>query len=211
MADGPVNRHHNGHGLSLEEQRKLWDHVRAREALNEQVDEIRLDIAARKELIKADGFDVNMVEAILKRRKAGEGETRKADDMIRIYEEGLREQGALPLEKTRTASPPARRSIEEIARDLHGEDLPDMPERPDIADYARARQLVIDGGKASVSHLQRVLEVGFNQAARWMEQMEAEGVVSRPDEVGVRSVLAASDPPANPPPAADGMFDNDPF
>jgi DNA segregation ATPase FtsK/SpoIIIE-like protein len=206
VASAPVNRHHNGNGLSLEEQRKLWDHVRAREALNEQMEEVRMDIAARKDLMKADGFDVNMVEAILKRRKAGEGETRKADDMIRIYEEGLREQGALPLEKTRTAAPPARRSLEDIARELHGEDLPDMPERPDIADYARARQLVIDSGKASASQLQRVLEVGFNQAARWIEQMEAEGVVSRPDEVGVRTVLVASErQPA--PPADTGMID----
>ena len=208
MASAPVNRHHNGSGLSLEEQRKLWDHVRAREALNEAMEEVRLDIAARKELMKADGFDVNMVELIIKRRKVGEGETRKADDMVRIYEDGLREQGALPLEKTRTAAPPSRRSLDEIARELHGQELPEMPERPDIADYAKAKRLVIDSGKASVSHLQRVLEVGFNQAARWMEQLEAEGVVSKPDEVGVRTVLVAGDPPSAPPPPADtGMID----
>ena len=201
MGNPPVNRHHNGNGLSLEEQRKLWDHVRAREALNEQMDEVRLDISARKELIKADGFDVNMVEAIIKRRKAGEGETQKADSMIRIYEEGLREQGALPLEKTRTAAPPARRSLDEIAKNLHGQDLPEMPERPDIVDYGKAKQLVIDSGKASASHLQRVFEVGYNQAARWIEQMEAEGVVSRPDAVGVRKVLVGQ--PKNDPPGGD--------
>jgi DNA segregation ATPase FtsK/SpoIIIE-like protein len=83
-----------------------------------------------------------------------------------------------------------------------------MPERPDIADYARAKKLVLDSGKASVSHLQRVLEVGFNQAARWMEQMEAEGVVSRPDAVGVRTVLTpAGDASPPPPPLGADMMD----
>ena len=130
MAKEPAHRH-NGGPLSDDDRRKLWDHVRAREALNEQMEEVRLDISARKEIIKADGFDVNMVEMILKRRKAGEGETAAADSIIRIYEEGLRDQGALPLEQTRKPTAPVRRPLEDIARDLHGEDLPPMPEKLD--------------------------------------------------------------------------------
>lgn len=193
MAKGPTYGH-NGDGLSPEEQRKLWDHVRAREALNEQMEEIRLDVAARKELIKADGFDVNMVEAILKRRKNGEGETRKADNLIRMYEEGLREQGALPLEQTRATPAPTRRPIEDIARDLHGEALPEMPERPDIAEYNRVKAFVIETQKASVSQVQRIFELGYNAAARHMEQLERDGIVSRPDVVGVRTVLPVADP-----------------
>jgi DNA segregation ATPase FtsK/SpoIIIE-like protein len=218
MAKGPMYDH-NGTGLSPEEQRKLWDHVRAREALNEQADEIRMDVAARKELIKADGFDVNMVEAILKRRKNGEGETRKADSLIRMYEDGLRDQGALPLEQTRAPVVPTRRPLEEIARELHGESLPDMPERPDVTEYARAKQIVVDTQKASVSALQRHLEIGYNNAARHMEQMQREGIVSRPDNVGMRTVLVGADPepeqerepepPAPPPrpPTDTGMLD----
>ncbi|WP_294138377.1 GapR family DNA-binding domain-containing protein [Sphingomonas sp.] len=126
--------------MSDEDANKLWNHIRAREALNEQMEEVRLDIAARKEIIKADGFDVNMVELILKRRKAGEGETAAADSIIRIYEEGLRDQGALPLEQTRKPTTPVRRPLEDIARDLHGENLPPMPERvdPDVRAAAEA-------------------------------------------------------------------------
>ena len=122
---------HNGTGLSPEEQRKLWDHIRALEVLNEQMDEVRLDIKARKELAKGDGFDNNILQVILKRRKAGEGETNAADNLLRMYEDALREQGVLPLEQTRKATTPPRRPLDEIAEDLHGEELPDMPERPD--------------------------------------------------------------------------------
>ncbi|MFD0804389.1 hypothetical protein ACFQZU_24150, partial [Streptomonospora algeriensis] len=60
-----------------------------------------------------------------------EGETAAADSIIRIYEEGLRDQGALPLEQTRKPATPVRRPLEDIARDLHGEDLPPMPEKLD--------------------------------------------------------------------------------
>lgn len=205
---------HNGGGLSPEEQRKLWDHVRAMEVLNEQADEIRADINARKQLAKADGFDTNIVGTILKRRKIGEGETRAADSLTRMYEEGLREQGALPLERTKGTTPPPRKPLEDIAQELHGQPLPDMPERPDLAMYERAKELTIRTQKASTSQLQRLLEIGFASAARHIEHMEQDGIVSAPDDVGVRRVLvpAPAEKEAQPPPSG-GMFadDTDPF
>lgn len=139
MPAEPLHRH-NGGPLSDEDRRKLWDHVRAMEVLDEQAIEVRLDIAARKSLAKQDGFDTNMIAVILKRRKAAEGETRAADDMIRVYKDGLRDQGALPLEQTRKPATP-RRPLQDIAEDLHGEALPDMPERPDREVRAAAAEL----------------------------------------------------------------------
>lgn len=118
----PPHRH-NGGPLSDDDARKLWDHVRALENLEEQQADIRLDISARKELAKADGFDKNVLAIILKRRKAGEGETRAADTLLQLYEEALREQGILPLEQTRAPATP-RRTTEQIAQDLHGEAAP---------------------------------------------------------------------------------------
>lgn len=186
---------HNGGGLSPEEQRKIWDHVRAIEVLEEQMDEVRLDIKMRKELVKADGFDTNIVAAIVKRRKAGEGETRAADSLIRMYEDGLREQGALPLEQTRAAAP-QRSTVEVIADRLHGLAAPEMPEknrggedRTDEQQYLDARKLVVEADKASTSWLQRQLQIGYNAAAKLIERMEAEGVVSRADATGRRVVL----------------------
>ena len=59
--------------------------------------------------------------------------------------------------------------------------------------YRRARQLVAESQKASTSWLQRQLRVGYNSAARLIERMEADGVVSRPDHVGRRDVLMDTD------------------
>lgn len=232
---------HNGDGLSPEEQRKLWDHIRALEVLNEQMDEVRLDIKSRKELAKGDGFDNNILQVILKRRKAGEGETNAADNLLRMYEEALREQGVLPLEQTRRPSAAPRRPLDEIAEDLHGEELPEMPERPDPEvrdavkamddlcrstgatatimhdgepivtfgepDYEQAKQLVIDHQRASMSWLQRHLRIGYNAAARLIERMERDGVVSRPNELGARTVLVPGQP-AQPVASTGGIFDD---
>lgn len=55
--------------------------------------------------------------------------------------------------------------------------------------YEQARDLVIANDKASASWLQRQLRVGYNTAARCIERMEQEGLVSAPDHVGRRTVL----------------------
>jgi len=55
--------------------------------------------------------------------------------------------------------------------------------------YDRAVQLVATEGKASTSFIQRHLQIGYNRAARIIEQMEKEGVVSTANHVGKRDVL----------------------
>ena len=44
-------------------------------------------------------------------------------------------------------------------------------------------------GKASTSFLQRKLQIGYNRAARIIDMMEAEGLVSKANHVGKRDVL----------------------
>lgn len=44
---------------------------------------------------------------------------------------------------------------------------------------AKARAVVIKQQKASISLVQRTLKIGYNQAARLLEDLEREGVVSR--------------------------------
>jgi S-DNA-T family DNA segregation ATPase FtsK/SpoIIIE len=56
--------------------------------------------------------------------------------------------------------------------------------------YDRAVELVTREGKASTSFLQRHLGIGYNRAAKLIEQMEKEGVVSPANHVGKREVLA---------------------
>jgi len=56
--------------------------------------------------------------------------------------------------------------------------------------YERARELVMTTGQASASFIQRRLRVGYPRAARMIEQMESEGLVSAPGRDGRREVLA---------------------
>ena len=55
--------------------------------------------------------------------------------------------------------------------------------------YDQAVSLVAREGKASTSFIQRHLQIGYNRAAKLIEQMEKEGVVSQANHVGKREVL----------------------
>ena len=56
--------------------------------------------------------------------------------------------------------------------------------------YDQAVALVCRERKASTSFVQRHLQIGYNRAARIVEQMETEGVISSANHVGKREVLA---------------------
>jgi S-DNA-T family DNA segregation ATPase FtsK/SpoIIIE len=56
--------------------------------------------------------------------------------------------------------------------------------------YDQAVALVCRERKASTSFVQRHLQIGYNRAARIIEKMEVEGVISRANHVGKREVLA---------------------
>ncbi len=58
--------------------------------------------------------------------------------------------------------------------------------------YDEVVNLVIDSGRVSISSIQRRFKIGFNRAARLVEDMEAAGVVSRPGSNGGREVLVQS-------------------
>jgi DNA segregation ATPase FtsK/SpoIIIE, S-DNA-T family len=57
--------------------------------------------------------------------------------------------------------------------------------------YAQAVAVVCRERKASTSFVQRHLQIGYNRAARIIERMEAEGIVSAANHVGKREVLVA--------------------
>ena len=66
---------------------------------------------------------------------------------------------------------------------------PSGPDDPETQVYRRAIQLVVENRKASTSWLQRQLRVGYNSAARLIERLEKDGIVSAPDHVGRREVM----------------------
>jgi S-DNA-T family DNA segregation ATPase FtsK/SpoIIIE len=60
--------------------------------------------------------------------------------------------------------------------------------------YDQAVAVVCRERKASTSFIQRHLQIGYNRAARLIERMEQEGVVSQANHVGKREVLAPRGP-----------------
>jgi DNA segregation ATPase FtsK/SpoIIIE, S-DNA-T family len=55
--------------------------------------------------------------------------------------------------------------------------------------YDQAVQVVIQDRKCSTSYIQRKLGIGYNKAARLVEQMEDEGIVTTANHVGKREIL----------------------
>ena len=55
--------------------------------------------------------------------------------------------------------------------------------------YTKAVDLVIKQQKVSTSYIQRYLQIGYNRAARIVEQMENDGIISEANNAGKRHVL----------------------
>jgi S-DNA-T family DNA segregation ATPase FtsK/SpoIIIE len=74
---------------------------------------------------------------------------------------------------------------EPVAYDVEGSAAD--ADRDDI--YEKAKDVVMTTGQASASFLQRRLRIGYPRAARLVEMMEQEGIVSVPSRDGRREVL----------------------
>ena len=60
--------------------------------------------------------------------------------------------------------------------------------------YDKAVAIVTESRRASISGVQRRLKIGYNRAARLVEMMEAQGIVSAPQHNGNREVIAPPPP-----------------
>lgn len=58
--------------------------------------------------------------------------------------------------------------------------------------YDKAVSIVLKDKKASISYVQRQLQIGYNRAANLIERMEKEGILSTPNRVGRREILVKS-------------------
>jgi len=59
--------------------------------------------------------------------------------------------------------------------------------------YEEAVRLVVESGKASTSLLQRRLRLGYGRAARLLDLMQKDGIISAPDGSRPREVLKRPD------------------
>ena len=79
-------------------------------------------------------------------------------------------------------------------RVINDSGLPEAAGGEGDALYDQALRIVTESRKASISYVQRRLKVGYNRAARLIEDMEAAGVVTGPNHQGNREVLAPPPP-----------------
>ena len=68
-----------------------------------------------------------------------------------------------------------------------GEKLSNQGDKDEL--YQAALDIIRSEGKASTSFLQRKLQIGYNRAARIIDMMESDGIVSKANHVGKREVL----------------------
>ncbi|MDF2529523.1 MAG: cell division protein FtsK, partial [Gammaproteobacteria bacterium] len=57
--------------------------------------------------------------------------------------------------------------------------------------YDEAVRIVLESKRASISGVQRRLKIGYNRAARLLEQMEAAGLLSEIQANGMREILVS--------------------
>ena len=80
--------------------------------------------------------------------------------------------------------------IDEILNFADEKEISDNPSQLDKDElYEQALEIIRSEGKASTSFLQRKLQIGYNRAARIIDMMEADGIVSKANHVGKRDVL----------------------
>ncbi|PTB19393.1 cell division protein FtsK [Trinickia symbiotica] len=109
-----------------------------------------------------------------------------ADEEVHRIVEHLKQFGEPQYEEGILDGPAA----EGAAQDLFG-DAPDAEADPL---YDEAVAFVVRTRRASISAVQRQLRIGYNRAARLVEQMEAAGLVSSMSVNGSREVLAPPGP-----------------
>ena len=110
-----------------------------------------------------------------------------SDQEVEAVVEYLREQGE-----------PAY--LDEVTEPMDEDDAPSVPSgaiggntNGEGALYDQAVAIVARDRKASTSYLQRCLTIGYNRAAKLIEQMEKDGVVSPANHVGKREVLVRAE------------------
>lgn len=103
-----------------------------------------------------------------------------------------------PRESTRTRLPAG---VDSVTISAPGSGLPPVTLSAEafsnlgetLDEYTRARELVLRTENAGVAHLQRHMKWGYNRAARLIEALELEGVISPPGANGHRTIIKKGD------------------
>ncbi|MCY1234090.1 DNA translocase FtsK [compost metagenome] len=106
-----------------------------------------------------------------------------ADDEVHRVVEHWKQFGEPDYDETILAGDPAEAGSTDLFGDSGGDGEADPL-------YDEAASFVLTSRRASISAVQRQLRIGYNRAARLIEQMEVAGLVSPMGRNGARDVLA---------------------
>ena len=106
-----------------------------------------------------------------------------AAELVKILKELAGQKLIRMTQNNRGGAKRTQKAPESKAKEERGEDTDEL--------YDRAIEIVAETGHASISYVQRRLKVGYNRAARMIEQMEIDGVIgpqegNKPRQVFVR-------------------------
>lgn len=166
--------------LTSAAQGRLRTIVERLERLQEDVKAVQGDMKEVFAEAKGEGYDVKILRKVLRIRGMDKAKRQEEDAILDLYltalgEAPLFESAGVTVHVSTRAAPRGPGT---------------GPEPVDSkALYAQAVALVRADGKASVSYVQRRLQLGYNKAAQLMEQMEQQGVVSTADHAGKRTVM----------------------
>lgn len=79
--------------------------------------------------------------------------------------------------------------VDVVSDQFDGSDISEDGENGGDDMYHKAIEIVMNDKKCSISYLQRKLQIGYNRAARIVEEMEQKGIVSTPNHTGKREIL----------------------
>jgi uncharacterized protein (UPF0335 family) len=174
-------------------QGRLRTIVERLERLQQDVADVQADMKEVFSEAKGEGYDVKILRKVLRHRKMDPAKRQEESAILDLYltalgEAPLFESAGVTVHVSTRAAP-------------RGPGTGPAPVDAQAV-YDEAVRLVRADGKASVSYVQRRLQLGYNKAAAVMELMEKNGVVSTADHAGKRTVLPWGGGGDEPQPAA---------
>jgi uncharacterized protein (UPF0335 family) len=164
---------------------QLRQYIERAERVMEEIVGLRGDLKDVFAEAKGQGYDTKTMREIIKLRAMDPDARREREALLDTYKAALGMLDGTPL---------GRWALERLKpKQPDGDGQEDASPAESDSLFEQAVALVREHRKASVSWLQRQLRVGYNQAARLIERMEAAGLVSSPDHVGRREVVEEQD------------------
>lgn len=156
-------------GIAADQLRAVVERI---ERLEEEKAGLTSDIKDIFAEAKGNGYDVKTLRKVLRLRKQDAAERDEEEFLLDTYLSALGMAPQMDL-------------FEDAQEETPPENQPPVDE---AALYEAAVDVVVRDNNASTSYLQRRLGVGYNRAARLIDRMETEGIVSSANHVGKREV-----------------------